>query len=274
MSQNHLHGGHRARLRARFHKAPELLEDHELLELLLFYAIPQKDTNALAHGLMQQYESLAGVLDAKYEQLRDFPGLGDTSALLLPAVLELTRRYHAEKSEFKPLGWYSPSAVGDLYLPRFYGKTEEEVHAIALGRDFSVKADICLGVGNSRSAPVDTRVLCDFVRRMCPCKIIIAHNHPSGIGLPSDGDYFVTDRLKLLVADAGAELIDHLIFDGNGDFVSFKDSNFMYQANRKKFLAYRASGEKIPPSPDFYTKIPLPQVAEVVTNIQTNEEES
>ncbi len=274
MAQNHLHGGHRARLRARFNKAPELLEDHELLELLLFYAIPQKDTNALAHNLIQQHESLAGVLDAPYNQLRDFPGLGDTSAMLMPVVLELTRRYYIEKRVRKGYRGYDPEIVGNQYLPFFYGKREEEVYAIALRRDFSVKADVCLGVGDFESAPIDTGILCDFVRRMRPCKIVLAHNHPSGVSLPSDADYSVTDRIKKFVADTGAELIDHLIFDGDGDFVSLDDSGHMYQANRKKYLAFRSSGAETEVTPRFYTRVPLPMVAEVVTNIQTNEEES
>ena len=87
-----IHNGHRERTKTEFLARPESIPDHKLLELLLFYAIPQRDTNALAHTLIDHFGSLAGVLDALPEELCKVPGIGGHAAVLLKTTKEISGR--------------------------------------------------------------------------------------------------------------------------------------------------------------------------------------
>ncbi len=270
MAPNHPHGGHRSRLRARFEKSPKTLEDHELLELLLFYGIPQKDTNTLAHNLLRKFDSLSGVVDAQYGQLKSVPGLGDTSALLLPVVQEIIRRYFWEKTRREPPEAYDSGYLGFQASPLFVGQYTENVYALALRRDFSVKDYVCIGTGGVNSAPINLKVLYSFVESVGNCYIAVAHNHPSGVGLPSPQDYFATDRIRMFIEDAGGHFLDHLIFDVTGDFVSLRESGQLYRANRKLYMVTAKDYSKETDYTKFYTKVS--DVSEDVTKNQTNDD--
>ncbi|MBQ5742871.1 MAG: DNA repair protein RadC [Clostridia bacterium] len=268
MPLNHSHGGHRARLRKRFSRDSRNFEDHELLELVLFYAIPQKDTNALAHDLLQRFGSLNGVLNATPDQLKTVPGMGETSSQMFPAMLELLRRYLRNLTDRKLLSGYDATRIGSHYLSTFFGMQDECVLAIALNRDYSVKGDRMIGQGSFCSTQINTPQLSRFISDMAPCHIVIAHNHPSGIALPSEADYVTTERLRDFVFECGSTLVDHLIFDGQGDFVSMGASGKIEEGNR---YYYKVSSwedkdgeialvfDKIPLTAQFVTKDQIPK---------------
>ena len=232
MPFKHSHGGHRARLRARFQKASDSLEDHELLELLLFYAIPQKDTNGLAHDLLNRFGSFRNILNADLSQLSKVPGMGEVSSQLFPVLQELIRRYLREQLSTWELKYYDPKYIGGICLPKFFNKKEEHVLALALDSNFEIVAEKEIGAGDLMSSPIDIVQFSDFVHKHKPCRIVVAHNHPSGFALPSEDDYKTTDFLRQYVASCGTRLLDHLIFDGRGDFVSLGDSDQMDGKNR------------------------------------------
>ncbi len=270
MALNHLHGGHRARLRARFQKSPDSLEDHELLELLLFYAIPQKDTNALAHALLHRFGSFSNVINAAPDQIREVPGMGETSSQMFSVMAEAFRRYLREQVVRVKRTVYDPAAVGSLYLSRFFGITQEHVIAIALDQDFSVQGEIELGTGDFFSAPVNTTKLSRFIGRMHPYYVVIAHNHPSGVALPSPEDFKTTDMVRAFVRSCGSCLIDHLIFDGRGDFVSLGVSGQMDDnANRYYYQVTQVPFDTPGEIRFSFRKMPL--VAEIMTKNQTSE---
>ncbi len=232
MPFKHSHGGHRARLRARFQKAPDSLEDHELLELLLFYAIPQKDTNGLAHDLLNRFGSFRNIVNADASKLSDVPGMGEVSSQLFPVIQELIQRYLREQLSTRSLKYYDPKYIGGLCLSKFFNKREEHVFALALDSNFEIVAEKEIGAGDLMSSPIDIVQFSDFVHKHKPCRIVVAHNHPSGFALPSEEDYKTTDFLRGYVASCGTRLLDHLIFDGRGDFVSLGDSKQMDGKNR------------------------------------------
>ncbi len=232
MPYKHHHAGHRARLRNRFKKSPDSLEDHELVELLLFYAIPQKDTNTLAHDLLHRFGSLSKLMSADAFRISQVPGMGETSSLLFPVVFELFRRDLRSRLSEKSPKAYDPKHVGGQYLSKFFGRTAEHVIAMALDQEGEVFAEIEIGNGDFDSAPVNEGLAYQFAYQNSPCDIVLAHNHPSGIALPSQADYEVTDSLRKVISSGGCRLLDHLIFDGRGDFVSLGASGQMDGKNR------------------------------------------
>lgn len=269
MPLKHSHGGHRARLRARFRKAPDSLEDHELLELLLFYAIPQKDTNPLAHDLLQRFGSLSGVLNADLTQISQVPGMGETSSQLLPVILELNRRYLRQQLSKDPPKAYDPEYVGGICLSKFFDKTEEHVWALALNSRYDVVAEAEIGIGDFSSAPINTVQLSGLIHQCKNCVFVIAHNHPSGIALPSEADYKTTDFLRMFISDSGGRMVDHLIFDGRGDFVSLGESKQMDGQNRFYYEVRQVKDESSGKLQFVFNKTPL--VADIMTKNQTLE---
>ncbi len=272
MAYKHSHGGHRARLRKKFFDNSNSLEDHELLELLLFYAIPQKDTNALAHALLQRFGSLSGVLNASKEQIALVHGMGDTSSQLFPVVLEVLRRYVREQLSERTGKGYDPKYIGGLYLSKFFGKNEEHVLAVLLNKKFEVIKDMEIGKGDTISSCVETSQLCAFVHVNTPCYVVIAHNHPSGIALPSLEDYQTTDYLRDYVAKFGGILLDHLIFDGRGDFVSLGASDQMAGKNRFRYVVEQSSDLASGKIRFQFRQVPL--VADIMTKNQTLNEDA
>lgn len=121
-----LHDGHRQRLLQRFlREGLDGFDEHNILELLLFYAIPRKDTNELAHRLMDDFGSLAGVLDASAQELQQVEGVGENTAGFLKLLPELTRVYYSQKQQDLCLA--STEQAGRFLLPRFIGRQEETV---------------------------------------------------------------------------------------------------------------------------------------------------
>lgn len=262
MAMNHSHGGHRGRLRKRFSVSPQSFEDHELLELILFYAIPQKDTNALAHSLLGRFGSLNGVLNASAEQLATVSGMGEVSSQMFPVILELLRRYMGNTVTRKHFSGYDEEYVGSHYLSTFFGLTDERVIAIALSEEYVIKGEIIIGEGDFHSSPINTSQLSRFIAQMLPCHIVIAHNHPSGIALPSETDYETTDKLREFIHKCGVRMLDHLIFDGKGDFVSLGTSG---QLNDKNRYYYKVSATEDGTGQIRMSFQKFPLTAEIVT---------
>lgn len=238
--KKHLHAGHRDRLRARYRQSPETVSDHELLELLLYYAIPQKDTNALAHRLLDRFGDLSGVLFASEEQIRTVDGMGDVSSLLFPLMQDLFRRHATQRASAPRLATcYRAEDVADRYLPIFERLAQEKVMVIGLDQNFRIVGDAVVGEGTFDNCTIDMTRVCDFVTYNKPRFMVMAHNHPSGIGLPSESDMIATGNVKQFLAQLHVVLLDHLIFDGRGDYISFHQSKYMQEGHPVYSMAIR-----------------------------------
>lgn len=237
MAEKHLHAGHRSRLRARYSKNPQCFEDHELLELILFYAIPQKDTNALAHELLHRFGSLSGVLEASAQQLSSVNGMGESSSQLFLAMMDLIRRYLKEKSVKKRTEDVDSltKTVGDHFKPEYIGRSSEMVKIIGLNACQQIIGSAVVGEGNFDSSSVDMEKLIDFMIKYRPSYVVLAHNHPSGVGVPSTQDYNATDLVSNFVSSMKCRLLDHIIFDPSGDYLSFRDSGFLSGGERPTY---------------------------------------
>lgn len=208
-----LHDGHRERLRRKFLSEAKL-ENHELLELLLFYSIPRRNTNEIAHRLLRQFGSLRRILGADMHQLMRIEGVGVRTALLLKVVAALGAATFAEQQ--KPprrisseeelrrylIGLLRPSAKEEVYLLLLDGggrliHTELLATGLASSSQFSVQKAVQLACQHRASAAV------------------LAHNHPDGLPLPSDQDVKTTQRFQRALRLANVQLINHYVICDN-----------------------------------------------------------
>ena len=215
------HSGHRERLRRRFiDNGLDGFEEHQALELYLFYAIPRRDTNPLAHRLLERYRNIGGVCDAPIDELeRDF-GLSESAAALLKLLPEMSRLYN--ESKLSDTNFIDPETVGDMIARRFIGRTSEAV-ALLLG---SAKGKILyfdiVAKGSVSSSDFPLRRIVDLAIRHNARTAYIAHNHPSGSLLPSRADVDVTKLLDSTLSSVGVHLLDHFIVADN-EYASLRE---------------------------------------------------
>ena len=221
-----IHDGHREKMRQRFMTGGlDAFADHEILELLLYYAIPRRDTNTIAHALMERYGSLPAVLAAPMEDLKRTEGIGESAAVLLHLVPQVCRRARlAQVGEDQVLN--SSERAGAYLLECFDGESREVIYQLCLDRKGKLLACKRLGEGSVASADLDVRRLVENAILTGASAVILAHNHPSGVALPSDGDYTATMRVRAALNAIGIELADHIIV-ADGDFVSMADSGYL-----------------------------------------------
>lgn len=215
------HSGHRERLRRRFiDNGLDGFEEHQALELYLFYAIPRRDTNPLAHRLLERYRNIGGVCDAPFDELeRDF-GLSESAATLLKLLPEMSRLYN--ESKLSDTNFIDPETVGEMIARRFIGRTSEAV-ALLLG---SAKGKILyfdiVAKGSVSSSDFPLRRIVDLAIRHNARTAYIAHNHPSGSLLPSRADIDVTKLLDSTLSSVGVHLLDHFIVADN-EYASLRE---------------------------------------------------
>jgi DNA repair protein RadC len=197
--------------------------DHECLELLLFYAIPRRDTNPLAHELMERYGSLEAVLNAPVEDLLKVKGMGESGALLLGLVLKLAERSRLQKDQ--PIILNATEKAGAYLLRRFAGEKYELVYELCLDRKGKLLSCKLLTQGDVNGAELNIRKLVGNALLANASAVILSHNHPSGVALPSGEDLATTHRVWTALDSVGIELVDHIIV-ADEDFVSLRDSGY------------------------------------------------
>ena len=221
-----LHDGHRKRLKAQFLSHGEDFHDHQLLELLLCYAIPQGDVNELSHALLERFGSLAGVMDALPESLQQVPGVGEHTAVLLKLIPKLAGRYstiHSSPGDILA----SSRAARDYLLPYFQtGPRNEMVYLVCMDAKYKVLGCHKLGEGTVNAADITPRRVVELALAHNASAVLLAHNHVSGLALPSNADLLTTETLARVLREVGVELADHLIFTED-DMVSLKDSGLL-----------------------------------------------
>lgn len=228
MSDNRtdVHSGHRARLRKRFlSEGLDSFEHHNVLELVLFYAIPRVDTNVIAHNLINEFGSISDVFDAPFEQLTKVLGMTENAATLISLVPQLTRIYLENRHQTNDL-LDNSEKIGQFFINKFIGHTQELVLLLCLDSSYGVIAveEICKGTVTR--ANVSIRKVVELVVRHNASVVILAHNHPRGLAAASNEDVittkFLLDALKLL----DIPLLDHIIV-AQGDYVSLSELGYI-----------------------------------------------
>lgn len=218
-----IHDGHREKMRQRFLSGGlEHFADHEALELLLFYAIPRKDTNETAHLLLERYGSLSAVFNAPVEDLMKAEGIGESAAVflkLVPAVCQKAKLSGGGRDVILN----TTEETGNYLIERFSGETAEVIYALCIDRKGKLLACKRIGEGDTASAGLNIRKLVECALLTAASGVVLSHNHPSGIALPSPEDYTATDQAQRALSAIGVRLLDHIIV-ADGDFVSMADS--------------------------------------------------
>lgn len=220
-----IHDGHRKRLKGEFLARPDTFPDHKLLELLLFYVNPRGDVNPAAHALLERFGSLAGVLDATPEALMNCPGIGEHAVALLRVVKELGRRYDAQRTGMEDVVSSVRDAAG-FFRPCFYGARSEMVFLLCMDGKGKVLGCPKVGEGNVNAAEIAARQIVEKALNHNAAQVILAHNHVSGLALPSNEDRATTLYLRELLRQVGVVLVDHMIFVDD-DMVSMRDSGYL-----------------------------------------------
>ena len=223
--KNH-HAGHRQRVKEEFlARGLEGWPDHRVLELLLFYTIPQGDVNDLAHELVERFGSLAGVLDASVEELKKVKGVGDHTAVFLRMLPAVLGRYQGARTRLSAI-INSPEEAYAWLEPYFFGARNEMVYVLCLDGKRQVLGVRKVAEGSIEMAEVNTRRIAEEAIGLRAAQIYVAHNHVSNLAIPSQADWLTTDTLRGALRPIGIELIDHLVFV-DGDMVSLKDSEHL-----------------------------------------------
>ena len=174
-----IHDGHREHMRQRYLVSGlEGFADHEALELLLYYAIPRRDTNPIAHALMERYGSLSAVLTAPVEDLKKVEGIGESAAILLRLAPQIYQKAQLAEYE-RDMPMSSVTAVGKYLTERFIGERNEVVYQMCLDQKGKLLACKRLGEGGVTSANLDLRKMMEHVIATGASAVILAHNHRS-----------------------------------------------------------------------------------------------
>ena len=221
-----IHDGHRQRLRDSFKKAGlEGMSDVNALELLLFYAIPRQDTNELAHRLLDRFGSLSDVFEASVAELCEVNGVGENTAVLISLLPKLMRKSMIAQRE-KTVFIRSIEEAGSYLMPRFAFEDRELVLLLCLDSQKRLNGCFEVGRGAVNSVHLETRVIVETALKNKSVSVILAHNHPNSLALPSEQDIRTTEMLYHALRLIDVRLEDHLIF-ADGDFVSMRESNYM-----------------------------------------------
>ena len=234
-----MHEGHRQRLRNRFlEEGLEGFEEHEILELMLFYALPRIDTNMIAHRLIDTFGSLSGVLEAEAKDLEAVPGIGAGAAAYLCMFPDLFRAYHRSRLGKRPLIRSIKDAC-EFAEALLFGKSFEQFYVIWLNTQGRVIHYERLSEGSLSESPVYLNKLAAAALRHRAAKGLIAHNHPGGSVTPSKEDIHTTQRILQALKILDIELVDHIIVAGGTSF-SFQADSLMGRKTLEKNDAYAA----------------------------------
>lgn len=210
-----MHENHRDRLKNRFlTEGIDAFDPHNVLELLLFYSIPQKDTNELAHTLIDRFGSLANVFDAPFDELMEIPGIKAHSATLLKLIPSLSRRYALDKNhESNTLA--SMDKIGAYLVDKYFGINVETVYLMMLDNKFGVIDCVKIHEGSVNSAAITLRRLVELALYRRASMVVLAHNHPSGVPIPSSDDIFTTREIKRAFDIMEIKMLGHILVAGD-----------------------------------------------------------
>lgn len=213
-NSGNLHGGHRKRLKDRFLRdGLDGFEKHNMLELLLFYAIPQRDTNPIAHALIKRFGSLSGVFSASVDELCQIDGISEHTAALIKLVPEIYRA--SLRETLKDERYDSLNKIGRLLVRYYTGMTVETVYLVLLDNSYRLLDVVKVGEGSVNRVRLETRKLIEYALRPNVSMVVLAHNHPNGNATPSSDDIATTAEIANIFRSINVEFLEHLLVAGD-----------------------------------------------------------
>ena len=214
-----VHTGHRERMRQRFERDSGMngFAPHEALELLLTYAIPRKDTNPIAHRLIERFGSLHAVLEAPADELTAVPEIGQRAAQLITMLLPMFRLYENDRLKAR-VRLDSYRLVRDYCAALYHGVTVEKFYLLSLDSRLQLIDARVIAEGTLDEVPVYPREIVATLLRLNAAGAVISHNHPGQTSAPSEADIALTRRLRRVLDDLGIPLHDHVIVGTDGTY--------------------------------------------------------
>lgn len=212
--KSNLHKDHRKRLKEKFFKfGLEGITDHELIELLLFYAIPQKNTNETAHQLINEFGRLSDILEADSNSLMQFENVKENAVTLFKLILACVNKYMNEQNDIAN-AMLTPKNIDKYIKNLFYGHTNEVAYALLLDNDCVVKKIKMLSTGTVNATSLYPREVVKLAVNEKYPYMMLAHNHPNGNAMPSENDLKITKTIELALNFVDVRLVDHVIVSG------------------------------------------------------------
>ncbi len=225
-----VHDGHRKRVKNRYlTEGLDAFEDHQVLEMLLFYGIPMRDTNELAHKMIKEFGSIATLFESDPRDISERCGISEHTAILVSLIPSLARRYFKGKWGDKPV-LNSSTKAGEYAVSLFAGRVYEVFFVICLDAQNRVNYPALVHEGTINEAPVYTRVIVEVALRHQASNIILAHNHPGGTLQPSKADIEVTKKIFAAVEAISIKVMDHIIVAGDR-YYSFAEKGILGSIN-------------------------------------------
>ena len=220
-----IHKDHRQRLRDRFlREGLDNFDEVNVLELLLFYCIPRIDTNPIAHRLLDHFGSLNNVLNAGAEELEKVEGIGPNASTFLTLITQVGRYYQVKQSQPGKI-LRTIDQCGNYLVPYFFGREQETVFMLCLDAKCKVICCKMVGEGSVNSANIPIRRVVEMALAANATTVVLAHNHPSGLAIPSADDIQTTQRIAAALETVEIILADHLVVSKD-DYVSIAQSNY------------------------------------------------
>ena len=219
-----MHEGHRERIREKYlENGLNIFSPHEIIEMMLFFSKPRENTNPLAHELIEAFGSFTGVLDADARDLMKINGVGKQTAVLIKLFKDVSEYYQKERwrgakrlHNVEEIGYYILDMIGD--------KPYESLYVLCLDNANKIISFSEVERGSVSSSAINMRKVVETAVRNNAEKIVLAHNHPSGIIIPSQEDIDITDQFGKAFKALNIKMLDHIIVGGKG-FTSLAKEN-------------------------------------------------
>lgn len=234
--KENVHAGHRERMFKKLSSNPDSFLEHELLEVLLFYAQPRKDTNPLAHALIRRFGTIDKVFTASKEELKLVDGVGDSVANLITIVGQSIKMSAKTKGKVEPLSAFDK--VREEVAKIFYGKSREYFVVLFLDKNLFKISMMEFTDNNKFEVSADIPELSKAIAVYKPACAIVAHNHPSGSATPSMEDDLTTKKINLLCEIHGVSLLDHVIYTN-------KECYSYHKTRRMEYIKQEADINKL-----------------------------
>ncbi|MDR2046646.1 MAG: hypothetical protein LBP79_01845 [Clostridiales bacterium] len=235
-----VHKDHRSRLRQQFLDGGiDSCPDHQILEYFLFPFIPRKDTNVIAHELINKFGSLSAVFDADYEVLKTVKGMTDTAAANIALHYRIAGRISYDKA--KKGEYLNTSYAVFKYVKSFMANLKvEQVYLLCLNNNFKLIRRVQMQTGIVNQTMIYLRQIAEIALQSGTTNIVIVHNHPSGNIEPSQNDIDVSCEMLTVFPVLEINLIDHIIVGSGDEYYSFRENEDFLTLRKSTSNKYRA----------------------------------
>ncbi len=213
-SDNNIHRGHRKRLKKQYMDVGlDHFPEHVILELLLFFAIPYKDTNVIAHELINKFGSLSAVFDADIESLKSVKNMTENAAILLKLLPDIIRKCSLENVS-KGQCYDSFEKIEEYLIKLYQGVKVETVFLLLLDLKYGLVDCVKLNEGTVNSSDASARRIVEIALARNIHQVVLAHNHPTGTSFSSN-DIVATRKLHLFLSEMNIKLIENYVVVGD-----------------------------------------------------------